>query len=483
MRQQMAASPSTHQQSLFGDLEGALGLVNPWNYLASAGWGMLDAVGAFKRGMETGETTPLEILQMASVAASGGAGAPKNSVGSGGGRLYAKRPVRSPSSPEPPYPGIWEDPKTIALRAEANTAPESPWLMKLFGTSRGELSDIAKSRRLDTPGVWQPKKGARGSASAEAVMTPQNAERLINQLNAFKRHAPNMTEGMMGWYITDPMYRDLVERFGIDEGTRMFQRANATGFMSPATDVATEINRGTGFNLLDQLGYHDQFVAGGLQKADKVTGAGPWRHLGYPDIRGHAYHSTAQAPNMSRFLRSPMALEDIIGSMGAASPDPKVPLYLQSSLMPHLGQQTRLPVPDAHFSRALGLADVRPWVSGPKGSGTMVPNSKHMKAPEYTPLGPWFYENVAREAGIEGVPAQATMWGGYGHATGVDTAVGAPKLELWADNIARRFEELNGRKPDPSKKSDVKEMRDLLYRVLKSDEHAALMPAQMVGLG
>ena len=66
------------------------------------------------------------------------------------------------------------------------------------------------------------------------------------------------------------------------------------------------------------------------------------------------------------------------------------------------------------------------------------------------------------------------MWGGYGHATGVDTLVGKSKMELWTDNILRRFGEMKGRVPDPKSRSDIDDMRELQRKIMKEDEHAAL---------
>jgi len=74
------------------------------------------------------------------------------------------------------------------------------------------------------------------------------------------------------------------------------------------------------------------------------------------------------------------------------------------------------------------------------------------------------------------VPAQARMWGTYAPQTGVDTPVGAPKLELLAQAISERAQKLG---IDPQKLRDD---------VLTGKAHAtwlagALVPAGMAATG
>ena len=112
---------------------------------------------------------------------------------------------------------------------------------------------------------------------------------------------------------------------------------------------------------------------------------------------------------------------------GAYPMSPKVPMYIQAAGVPETGFQTRIPVGDAHWSRATGLADVRTA----KNYGASV------STPEMQALAPWWREKIAAEHGLESVPAQAITWGLFGRQTGVDTPVGAPKLELLADEIMK----------------------------------------------
>jgi hypothetical protein len=60
-----------------------------------------------------------------------------------------------------------------------------------------------------------------------------------------------------------------------------------------------------------------------------------------------------------------------------------------------------------------------------------------------TDLGKWWREEVADQVGIEAVPAQARAWGLFAPQTGVETKIGAPKLELIADAVAMTAKRLN----------------------------------------
>lgn len=126
-----------------------------------------------------------------------------------------------------------------------------------------------------------------------------------------------------------------------------------------------------------------------------------------------------------------------MGSVGSEYGDhgmmsPKAPLYIDASGTPLSGFQTRTAVGDAHWSRGVGLADTRTG-GAPFGS---------VESAEMKQLAPWWRESVARPMGMEAVPAQAILWGGLGHATGVKTKVGAPKLELQAIEMARTAKRL-----------------------------------------
>ena len=310
--------------------------------------------------------------------------------------------------------GIYKDPKTLAREAEAMVAPESPALSELFGTSRAELSDISK-REGNMPGdFWQADK-PKGSIAAKQIMTPQNEDRLREALIGAEQHAPQLVEGMDGWYVLDPWKDKFVQRLGQSRGLEQYSKWNAlTTMNSPGAPVDWEIPRGSSAYMLNEQGRIDDWFS----NAGMAEGA---RGADFPQdilsVPGHPYHSTAHSKPIRKYLET--------GSSG--SKEPKVPLYRQASEAPELGFQTDSPVPDAHWSRAVGLGDTR--------GGSKPQWGKSASGTEMTDLAPWWKEKIAGEVGLESVPAQARTWGLFAPQTGVQTAIGAPKLELISDAI------------------------------------------------
>jgi hypothetical protein len=162
-------------------------------------------------------------------------------------------------------------------------------------------------------------------------------------------------------------------------------------------------------------------------------------------------HTTSQVPGVQRYL----------DTGDASMKSVKVPLYMQASGVPETGFQTRLPVPDAHWGRALGVGEVRT---------TNAPGVS-IRPTEYTGLGDWYREKIARPLGIEAVPAQARQWNVFGPQTGVNTTLGAPKLELLSQAIWERAARLG---------MDPRVLRD---QVLTGANHAAWIAGLPVGAG
>jgi hypothetical protein len=317
----------------------------------------------------------------------------------------------------PEYPGIYENPREMVAKAEANVAPESEWLKKVFGVNRGDLDEMGgKGQRKGNVAPEEILGGAgnpRGAKSAEGVMTPKNTQRLVDILAETQTNAPKLTEGMRSWYVMDPAYQRLVQIVGPEEAGRLYTRLNTVmGMMSPGAPVTTEIQRGLLANHLWEKGRPNEFVKhGGSTEAMK-------ENLGVEDVRGHAYHKTAQGGPFDRYVQT-----------GDLPKEPKVPLYIYASGTPETGFQTAAPVPDAHWSRLVGLADTR------KGPTDIGASASH---PEMSKLAPWWRDRVAGATDLEAVPAQAMVWGAGSHATGVDTPIGKPKLEMLAERIAER---------------------------------------------
>jgi hypothetical protein len=337
------------------------------------------------------------------------------------------------------FPGIYGDPRKVISDANQMVGPEDPLLQRLFGVSRQDLSDIAQGRQGNELGVLPgAKKGATGAASAQGVMTPQNEQRLIDVLSE-ARGTPLHT-GMTGWYSMDPLYERFKQIFGEQDAPAKFARFNTLmGMASPGSDVGTEIARGSSANWLDTQGRFPDFQTYGGVSGKKRQGM-PDFPEDMMNVPGHAYHPTAQAGPMADYLRT--------GALQMKSP--KVPMYIGASGVPDyagpegsgfstLGNQSDMPVGDAHWARGVGLADTRNW-RYKKGEQT-VPGSS-VSTPEMQTLGPWWRDRVAAQAGYQAVPAQATAWGAFAPYTGVTSAIGAPKLEILATQIGKTAQRL-----------------------------------------
>lgn len=323
------------------------------------------------------------------------------------GRQTVKDPVRNA------FPGIYGDPRAIAEQAASRVAPEDPALKRLFDVTRGELWEMGRGRRGNVEPELATKEKARGSQAAFNVMTPENEQRLIDVI-AEAQKIEALRHGMEPWYVMDPAFKKLEELVGREEAARYYNRLNvSSGMMSPGTEVPTEINRGLAANYLQEQGRFPEFVRLGGMKASA-------RGSDFPSdlipMKSHAYHSTSQSPPLERFVQT--------GRVDMQSP--KVPTYIAASGVPETGFQTRYAVPDAHFTRAIGMSDTRP------GAGSY---DVSMKMPEYQTIAPWWRERVAERAGLEAVPAQAVTWGAFSPITGVTSPIGAPKLEMLAKEI------------------------------------------------
>lgn len=327
------------------------------------------------------------------------------------------------------FPGIYENPRRIAREAESRVPPESPNLGRLFGVSRADLARMSEqpgTAKADIPGL---PPTPRGSERTEKVMMPANERRLRESLDVARDYAPRLFEGMRGWYMMDPAYQRLVDLVGPDEAAKRYERFNTlTAMASPGSPVTTELRRGSAANMLANLGRFNEFRDfGGLKLSKRQRRGLPEELLQFPS---HAYHKTSQARPMEDYLRS--------GRVQMSSA--KVPPYMQASNASALGRQSDMPVPDAHFARGVGLSDARAWLSEidkDTGERVQLVPGQSMSVNELAVLGPWYREQVARQAGLEAVPGQAVQWGFYSKPTGVDTAVGVPKLELLADLIER----------------------------------------------
>ena len=319
------------------------------------------------------------------------------------------------------YPGIYKRPDELASEAAAAVAPENPMLQRLFGVTRDDLYQIAKDRKGNIDPVL-PGAAAKpkGSAAAEGVMNRRNENRILNALGEAENH-PDLYKGMVGWYVMDPAFQRMKALVGEEEAIKRYNRFNSlSGMASPGSDVLTEFNRGTAANWLNNEGRFDDFVRyAGMPAAAR----GEQFPADMMAVMGHPYHKTAQAQPMQKYINA--------GEVDMQSP--KVPMYIQASGVPETGFQTAMPVGDAHWSRAVGLGDTR----------TNQAYGASVSTPEMSQLGPWWQKKIAEKVGLESVPAQALTWGTFARQTGVDTPIGAPKLELLAQQIEKAAKRMN----------------------------------------
>jgi hypothetical protein len=326
-------------------------------------------------------------------------------------------------------------------------------MKNLFGVTRDDLYEISKQGRregnITDPGLWAPAKPGSNYA-AEAIMNPANAQRLTDALTEAKKF-PDLAKGMMPWYVMDPAFQRMVQLVGKDEAVKEYTRFNSimTPF-SASSDVMKEINRGTAARMMADRGEWDKFVKYGGDPVERRGADFP------PEMAGvipHLRHGNTHTPAVTRYLET--------GKHGYGNDTVKIPLYTQASGVPETGFQTRFAVPDAHFTRASGMSDVR----------TNAGPGDYMGGAEYRTFSPWFRKNVAEASGLEAVPAQALMWGAFSPQTGVRTPIGAPKLELISQRIWERAHDLG---------IDPKKLRDM---VLTGKGHAALPFAAGAPLG
>jgi hypothetical protein len=328
------------------------------------------------------------------------------------------------------FPEIYQNPKELVSEAASRVAPEDPLLQQLFGVSRKDLFNISQqgTRAGNITGVpFKTAANPKGAKHAEQVTNPRNTQRL-QDIIAEAKQKPDLYEGMASWYTMDPLFKRFVDVYGPEKAIDEYNKFNTlTGMSSPGSEVLTELNRGSAAYMMDKAGRFPEFKKyGGLAEYKRGSDFPPELAA----VIGHPYHSTAQAGPMEKYLSTGLL------DMGSA----KVPSYIRASGVPETGFQTQYPVGDAHWSRLVGLPDVR-GATTKKGEESVPVASASV--PEMVALSPWFRNKVARPMELEAVPAQAVIWGAGSGATGVTSPIGAPKLELLAQQIGQTARRLN----------------------------------------
>jgi hypothetical protein len=355
------------------------------------------------------------------------------------------------------FPEIYKNPKELVSEAAGRVAPEDPLLKQLFGVTRNDLFNISQqgTRAGNITGVpFKTAANPKGAKHAEQVTNPRNTQRLQDIVSEAKQY-PDLYEGMASWYTMDPLYKRFVDLYGPEQAVAEYNKFNTlTGMSSPGSEVLTELNRGTAAYMMDKAGRFPEFKKyGGLAEYKRGSDFPPELAA----VIGHPYHSTAQAGPMEKYLETGLL------DMGSA----KVPSYIHASGVPQTGFQTQYPVGDAHWSRLVGLPDVR-GATTKKGEESVPVASASV--PEMVALSPWFRNKVAQPMGLEAVPAQAVIWGAGSGATGVTSPIGAPKLELLSQQIGQTAKRL-GVSPQTA--------RDL---IIQGKEHAGFVDPALAAM-
>lgn len=380
---------------------------------------------------------------------SGGSGK-KTVLGGVQSLLSSLRPIRNPRE-DSPYPKVWSmDPRQKAALASAKVQAESPWLKTLFGVTREDLYETSL-RQGNRPGQWDDVSNPRGSETAAQVMTPQNAQRLVDELVEAEKY-PEMFRSMHAWYVMDPAYRRLRELMPEEEANRAFARLNS--FMaaaSPMSEPTTEIPRGLAANVLDNRGLFELFQQYGGKPAQGRAAQFLQDRLGASDEDMRGFVALTEEIPLGKFPGHSAHINQagMMARMGGndyrlTGKQPKVVLYSQASGVPDHphGFQTDSFIPDAGMTRSIGVSDA---------TRANTPGAA-MDVATYRDLRPWWREKVAGAAGLEAVPAQAINWASSSPATGIGTSLGASKLELLANYIGRRAIETG---EDPFKLRDM----------------------------
>jgi hypothetical protein len=349
------------------------------------------------------------------------------------------------------YPGVYDNPRDLVARARV--APEDPAMKQLFGVDRGDLLGISEGGSRQGTTAERPyfaSERGKPNEAALAVSNPRNIQRLQDITHeALQR--PDLAQGMLPWYVMDPMYQHYVRLWGPERAAQEYNRFNNfTGMSSPSSEVLTELRRGTAANRLEGEGRWNDFVKyGGMDYPQRVKllaqGQFPQDMMHIP---GHMNHMTAHVKPMQTMIENNMTPD-----MGSA----KVPSYITASGVPETGFQTAHPIGDAHFSRIVGLPDTRNWkttkgvLDVPRASATI---------PEMKIVGDMFRERVAEPMGVSGVGGQGLVWGAGSHATGVTSPIGAPKLEMISQLIMRTAKRL-GVSPEQARDMVIMRKADL----------------------
>ena len=352
------------------------------------------------------------------------------------------------------YPAIYDDPRAIAALAASRVGPEDPMLKRLFGVSRDDLYQMALEREKTGLGNLPPPtmKPTKGSEAAVAkVMTPQNMQRYVDAMTEARQY-PGIMQGGYGWYVQDPLYQQMERVVGPQRARAEYPQFTAfQGSHSPGSNVLTEIHRGTTAYQAAKEGWLDDYIKYGSKKKGVPIPADVEARLA--GVPGHLAHG-AQTHG----------LRDILA--GIPMDTPKTTPYVNAAGVPQTGYSWQIPTLDAMMARNTGMSDVRTAKTLAEIHGSISP-------PELASMLP-HYRRMADQAGMNPVGMQGVGWTLFGPQTGVDTALGAPKLELQAQQIARRARE-TGKSPEQVRDEGLQGLEHWLVPLVGGPTAAAML--------
>lgn len=326
-------------------------------------------------------------------------------------------------------PGIYRNPKDIPPAAMTRLIPdpgEEGNMFKLFGHTRASLDELAQGRSFEEgynqflPPAYRILPGSKGSAISSQILTPRNANRLIDIASEALNYEP--LAQTRSWYEMLPLW-ERMNYLGISpEEQRLFNAR--VGLHSAASSPVAEIARGTEANRLIHEGRLEDYVRyGGVGQKGYTDRQGNFRPGRFemegfpPDMltqMGHLAHSTAHA--------DPLIELESTGRYWPAQH--KIGTYIQAT-DPQFPDPRR-PIADSHLARGVGYPDVRTGDVDIHGELTN---------PEFADFVPW-WGNISDKMGMHPRDLQAMIWNVLGPQTGV-RYIGPPKLEMFADQAAK----------------------------------------------
>jgi len=215
--------------------------------------------------------------------------------------------------------------------------------------------------------------------------------------------------------------------------------------------VLTEIHRGTTAYQAAREGWLDDYIKYGSKKKGVPIPADVEARLA--GVPGHLAHG-AQTHG----------LRDILA--GIPMDTPKTTPYVNAAGVPQTGYSWQIPTLDAMMARNTGMSDVRTAKTLAEIHGSISPPELASMLPHYT--------RMAEQAGMNPVGMQGVGWTTFGPQTGVDTALGAPKLELQAQQIARRARE-TGKSPEQVRDEGLQGLEHWLVPLVGGPTAAAML--------